>query len=91
MPRFSPRILVRLLPGLALCVAVALAAQALYGRERRAFGAGHVEALVLAILLGALVRAAWEPGPRFAAASASPRGPCWRPPSSCSAPRSASP
>ena len=58
--------LVSLLPGLALCVALALVARALHMLEVLAFGAGHVEALVLAILLGALLRAIWEPGPCFA-------------------------
>jgi uncharacterized integral membrane protein (TIGR00698 family) len=57
----------RLLPGIALCVAVALAAQVAQGLEHRLFGRAWIEALVLAILLGAGVRTLWRPGPRFAA------------------------
>jgi uncharacterized integral membrane protein (TIGR00698 family) len=54
-------------PGTLLCAgitALALAAQAL---ELRGFGHPYVEALVLAILLGAVLRAVWTPERRFQA------------------------
>jgi uncharacterized integral membrane protein (TIGR00698 family) len=56
---------VRLLPGLALCAAVTLAAIALQNVEARAFGRPYLEALVLAILLGTLVRSLWTPHHRW--------------------------
>lgn len=55
-----------LLPGLALCAAIAGAARLLQSVEARLLGEPYVEALVLAILLGALMRSLWEPGPRWA-------------------------
>ena len=54
-----------LLPGLALCGAVTLAALALHAGEVRVLGYPWLEPLVLAILLGACVRTAWTPGPRW--------------------------
>ncbi|MBV9979403.1 MAG: putative sulfate exporter family transporter [Bradyrhizobium sp.] len=54
-------------PGILLCAgitALALAAQAL---ELRSFGHPYVEALVLAILFAAVLRAAWTPERRFQA------------------------
>jgi uncharacterized integral membrane protein (TIGR00698 family) len=56
-----------LVPGLALCVAVSLAALGLGELERLAFGHAWLEPLVLAILVGAAVRTAWTPGPVWAA------------------------
>ena len=56
-----------LLPGLGLCGAVTLAAAAGQALERRAFNRPPLEALVLAILLGAAVRTAWTPGARWRA------------------------
>jgi uncharacterized integral membrane protein (TIGR00698 family) len=53
-------------PGVALCIAVTLAAQALETVEARLFGRAWLEALVLAILVGTAVRTAWNPGKRFA-------------------------
>ena len=67
--RWNPR---PLLPGLALAAALTLAAWALQTLEVRLFGHAVVEALVLAILLGMIVRTAWtpparaEPGIKFA-------------------------
>ncbi len=55
----------RLLPGLALCLAVTLAAAALQVVERRLFGAAWLEGLVLAILLGAVLRTCWTPPARW--------------------------
>lgn len=51
-----------LLPGLALCLAITLAAYALQAVEVAVFGRNWVEALVLAILLGVMVRSLWTPG-----------------------------
>jgi uncharacterized integral membrane protein (TIGR00698 family) len=53
------------LPGTMLCVAITLAAIAIQVAEERAFAHPYVEALVLAILLGIIVRSAWQPGPRW--------------------------
>jgi uncharacterized integral membrane protein (TIGR00698 family) len=53
------------LPGLALCTGITLAAIALERVEAAWFGRAWLEALVLAILLGIVVRAAWKPGARF--------------------------
>lgn len=54
-----------LLPGLALCVAITAAAEGLQAVETRMFGRSWLEALVIAILLGAAIRTAWTPGPRW--------------------------
>lgn len=64
MPAAALPVLVRLLPGLALCVAVALAASAVAVVEARLFGQAWLEPLVLAILLGAAVRSLWPPPKR---------------------------
>lgn len=55
----------KLIPGLGLCIVVTLAAEALERAERAAFGEAWLEALVLAILLGLVVRTFWAPGPRW--------------------------
>ncbi|TPG44768.1 putative sulfate exporter family transporter [Roseomonas nepalensis] len=55
----------RLAPGVLLCVGVTLAAVALSRIEHAVFGRAWLEALVLAILLGAALRTAWAPGPRW--------------------------
>jgi uncharacterized integral membrane protein (TIGR00698 family) len=54
-----------LLPGIALCTTVTLAAMGAETIERAAFGRAWLESLVLAILAGAMVRAAWTPGHRW--------------------------
>ena len=59
----SPLALTRLLPGIGLCGAVTLASIALQRVEDSLFGHPYVEALVLAILLGTLIRTVWTPGP----------------------------
>jgi uncharacterized integral membrane protein (TIGR00698 family) len=70
---FADRSPLRLAPGLALAAALTLAAWALQGLEVRWIGHAVVEALVLALVLGMIVRTAWtpperyEPGIRFAA------------------------
>src|SRR5690606_32194728 len=60
-PAQSPRMILArsgtsLIPGLALCAAVSLAAFALQSLELRLFGRGWIDAIVLAILIGAAVR-----------------------------------
>jgi uncharacterized integral membrane protein (TIGR00698 family) len=52
-----------LLPGLLLCIGLTLAATLLQKVEVGIFGEPYLEALVLAILIGVAVRAAWTPGP----------------------------
>lgn len=48
-------------PGLVLCIVVTLAAFALEHIEAGLFGRAWLEALVLAILVGTVVRTAWQP------------------------------
>ena len=60
-----PNLVIRSLPGIALCAAVAGAGYALQLVEERLTGHSFVEALVLAILLGAAIRTVWTPPPRF--------------------------
>lgn len=59
------RTLSGLVPGLLLCAGVTLAALALARLEAALFGRAWLEALVLAILLGAALRTAWRPGSRW--------------------------
>jgi uncharacterized integral membrane protein (TIGR00698 family) len=54
-----------LLPGLALCIAITAAASVLQAVEVHVTGQPYLEALVLAILLGVVIRTVWTPGPRF--------------------------
>jgi len=54
-----------MLPGLALCGLISAAAYALQEFELAGFGRAWIEALVLAILIGAAVRTAWTPGQRW--------------------------
>jgi uncharacterized integral membrane protein (TIGR00698 family) len=61
-PAFGTR-LAAVIPGTAACIAIALAAIGVQRIEEHAFAHPYVEALVLAILFGILVRSAWEPGP----------------------------
>lgn len=70
-PRVAP--LLRLAPGLALAVAVVLVSLGVATLEVKLFGRAVIDALVVAILLGMLLRSAWsapasiEPGIAFAA------------------------
>ncbi|OYV36177.1 MAG: hypothetical protein B7Z80_16365 [Rhodospirillales bacterium 20-64-7] len=57
--------MVKLIPGLFLCVIVTLAAEVLQRAELAIFGEAWLEALVLAILIGLAVRSAWAPGECF--------------------------
>ena len=52
-----------ILPGLALCLAVTIAAVLLQECEVALLGQPYLEALVLAILIGVAVRTAWKPSP----------------------------
>ena len=49
------------IPGLIACVAVALAAVAVQALELRLFGRSWIDAIVLAILIGAAIRSVWTP------------------------------
>lgn len=62
----KPAHLASLLPGLALCVGVTLVAMAAEYAEAHLFGRVWLESLVLAILLGSLIRTCFAPGPRYA-------------------------
>src|SRR3954471_13772837 len=55
----------RFLRGLVLCVAIAVAATLGGSLEHALAGRAWIEPLVLAILIGAAVRTAWTPGPRW--------------------------
>ena len=52
----------RLLPGVALCGMVTLAAVGLQALEAKVLGHAWLESLVLVILVGAALRTAWSPG-----------------------------
>lgn len=54
-----------LLPGVGLSVAVALVSLGVQLLEERIFDHPYIEALVVAILLGMLIRTVWEPDPRW--------------------------
>ena len=53
-----------LIPGVLVSMAVGVAAWLVGQLEARVFGHTWIEPLVLAILLGALIRLVWTPGPR---------------------------
>jgi uncharacterized integral membrane protein (TIGR00698 family) len=55
----------QLAPGVALCAAVSVAAMGLQALEEHWTGRPYLEALVIAILLGTLLRTLWTPGPRW--------------------------
>lgn len=59
------RALAGLLPGVALSIAVALAAWSVGRVETALFGRAWLEPLVLAILFGVAARLVWTPDPRF--------------------------
>ncbi len=65
----SPRRMVSRLtapiPGVVLCVLISLVALGAQNLEERAFAHPYVEALVIAILLGAAVRTVWNPPERW--------------------------
>jgi uncharacterized membrane protein YadS len=53
------------LPGVALCAVVTALALELQDIEERVVGRPYLEAIVLAILIGIVVRTLWSPGPRW--------------------------
>src|SRR3546814_14419482 len=53
---------VEIAPGVLLCGAITAAAMGLEGVEAALLGRAWIEALVLAILVGAAVRSFWTPG-----------------------------
>jgi uncharacterized integral membrane protein (TIGR00698 family) len=57
--------MLHLLPGVLLCIAITMAAMLLQVVEVHFAGQPYLEALVLAILLGVVIRTAWRPGPRW--------------------------
>ncbi|MFC1456158.1 YeiH family protein [Microvirga arabica] len=58
--------LAQLAPGIALCAAIALAAMGLQRIEEHWTGRAWLEALVIAILIGTILRTHWTPGPHWA-------------------------
>jgi uncharacterized membrane protein YadS len=56
---------VRVLPGILLCIAVTVVATLLQSLEVFLAGEPYLEALVLAIILGVVIRTAWTPGPTW--------------------------
>ena len=56
-----------LLPGVVLVVAVTVAAEVAQSVEIRILGRAWLESIVLAILLGTIVRSLWTPPPRYIA------------------------
>ncbi len=66
-PRRSGRVLASVLPGIGLCVLVTIAAIAVERIEEHLVGRAWLEALVLAILIGTVVRTAWTPRARWRA------------------------
>ncbi|WP_321930977.1 YeiH family protein [Paraburkholderia guartelaensis] len=62
---FHAGYLAGLIPGVALCIGVCLVSWLLQALQARLFGHVWLESLVLAILVGALVRIVWTPGGRW--------------------------
>jgi len=58
-------IVIRLVPGVALCAAVTMTAFALEHGEKLVFGRSWLEALVLAIVVGTVLRSLWTPHARW--------------------------
>ena len=63
----GPSPVARLLPGVALAAAVGFVSLGIAGVEERVFGHPIVEGLVVAILLGMIVRTVWSPSARLEA------------------------
>ncbi len=64
-PTRAGRASIRLLPGFLLCLAVTVCATLLQAVEVRLAGEPYLEALVLAIILGVVIRTVWTPGPTW--------------------------
>ena len=56
-----------LLPGIILCVLVTLISMAIQSGEERIFAHPYIEALVIAILVGMVIRSFWNPSERWKA------------------------
>lgn len=54
-----------IIPGAALCVAIGAIALGVQYLEADFLGRAYIEAIVIAIVLGALIRTVWKPGPRW--------------------------
>ena len=61
----SLRDLPRIVPGAALCAAIAAVAFGVQYVEQSLLGRAYLEAIVIAILIGALIRSVWRPGQRW--------------------------
>lgn len=61
LPMIPARGVLSLIPGLLVCAGVAVAAVAVQALEVRLFGRGWIDAIVLAILIGAAIRSLWTP------------------------------
>jgi uncharacterized integral membrane protein (TIGR00698 family) len=57
--------LAALLPGIVLCVLLTLLSIGIQGAEERILGHPYIEALVIAILLGMVIRSVWNPPERW--------------------------
>lgn len=57
----------QLIPGMALCAGVTTVAVGLQAVEEASVGHPYIEAIVIAILLGTVIRTIWEPNRRFRA------------------------
>lgn len=55
-----------LFPGTALCIGIAVVALGIQQLEANLLGRAYIEAIVIAILLGAVIRAVWKPGLQWA-------------------------
>ena len=55
----------RIVPGVLLCILVTVIAAVLQVVETRVLGQPYLEALVLAIILGVVIRTTWVPGPTW--------------------------
>jgi uncharacterized integral membrane protein (TIGR00698 family) len=64
-PKNLGQSLLSVIPGTLLCIAITAVAIAAQHVEEFAFAHPYVEALVLAILIGIVVRSFWQPGPRW--------------------------
>jgi uncharacterized membrane protein YadS len=67
-----------LVPGIALCLGVALVARSVQAVEERLLSHPYLEGLVVAILLGMAIRTVWEPGERWRPGIRCGAGGCWR-------------
>lgn len=64
-PSRAVGVVLSLFPGLIACAAITLAAVGAQALELRLFGRGWIDAIVLAILIGAAVRSLWTPPASF--------------------------